>query len=269
MATEWLCVQLYPGDWTSLDAAIKDVVRPARVEAFALGVDRWFFIRYIDLSGPHLRLRVRGETDAINAVYQRWRLSLRRQMAGDLSVRSGDVRDVLVVPYEPEFEKYGGPAGVEIAERAFDVSSDAVLDLLDLCAAPGPRLAIATLVMRRLAGCVPDVDPARFWRYHDNFWTLPGARTPPAALAPDTDRTLHELEGDLGRRVQIVSLVNRLADSTTAAISDALALDVNLTPEHLLLHHLHMTVNRLGILPNQEASLGRRIALTGRQIRVA
>ena len=106
MSTEWVFVHLYPGDWALLDAAIAKVIRPARDEARTLGADRWFFIRYIDMFGPHLRLRARGGSDAINAVHDRWRTSLAEQLAPlKRESTGGPDPDVVFRPYEPEYEK--------------------------------------------------------------------------------------------------------------------------------------------------------------------
>lgn len=261
MGTEWLCAQIYPGHWDLCDTTIQRVIRPARVEAIELGIERWFFIRYLDSFGPHLRLRVRGQTDAINAVHDRWRKTLASRMIRPDSSLPFTTPEVLFVPYEPEFDKYGGPVGVDCAERAFERSSDAVLDLIDLCPAAGPRLAVTTLVMQRVARCVPQVDRATFWKYHAHFWSTadgdPASKRPFAAA---TDAALNDLEAHLGSTPSVDWLVTSIADATAAAITEALTASVRLTPAHLLLHHLHMTVNRLGVLPAQEARLGRRIS---------
>jgi thiopeptide-type bacteriocin biosynthesis protein len=263
MSTEWLFVHLYPGDWTLLDAAIAGVVRPARNEALALGADRWFFIRYIDISGPHLRLRVRGNTDTMNAVHHRWRESLRSQMAVMTRPSSATVDpEVVFRPYEPEYEKYGGPAGVDTAEQAFEACSDAVLDLIDMSATSIRRLALTTLLMRSMPGAVPHLDWTGFWDYHDRFWTRRGSPPPAGSIIPAaTDDALRKLESSYASDPAAVALVSRIGDATAAAVMTALATDSGLSAEHLLLHHMHMAVNRLGVLPRQEALLGRRIAM--------
>ncbi|MEU6574771.1 thiopeptide-type bacteriocin biosynthesis protein [Streptomyces sp. NPDC046805] len=126
----------------------------------------WFFIRYW-LEGPHVRLRLlpadpsaadevaRTAREALEA-YLRERPALYeedRNASGDLyknmflaeysEERWNDLygadgtmpfrenNSVAHIPYERELDRYGGPAGMELAERHFQESSELVIRLLE------------------------------------------------------------------------------------------------------------------------------------------
>lgn len=124
--SEWLYARLYTGTSTS-DRVLRQVV--PRVVHPALGTgaaDRWFFIRYGD-PAPHLRLRLHGDP--------------RRLWGGVLPaledavaplLADGQVWKLELGTYEPELERYGGPAGLVLAERLFQADSEAVVEILDL-----------------------------------------------------------------------------------------------------------------------------------------
>jgi thiopeptide-type bacteriocin biosynthesis protein len=87
-------------------------------------IDRWFFIRYHD-DDDHVRFRV---------------LSRERCMRDDVrrlteSALSDPIDDdpcwrIQSDVYQRELDRYGGPAGMECAERLFHADSTAVIDLL-------------------------------------------------------------------------------------------------------------------------------------------
>ena len=84
--------------------------------------DRWFFIRYADPEF-HLRVRLRGDPAEL------------RQALDALTARSlerGVIHDACVGTYRRELERYGGPDGLDLAERLFHADSDAVVELLSM-----------------------------------------------------------------------------------------------------------------------------------------
>ncbi|WAS96587.1 thiopeptide-type bacteriocin biosynthesis protein [Nannocystis punicea] len=83
---------------------------------------RWFFIRYADPE-PHLRVRFHGTTDGLYPAVCRWAASLvERGLCARLSFDT----------YDREVERYGGPAGVSLAEDIFAADSRTVVGLLAL-----------------------------------------------------------------------------------------------------------------------------------------
>lgn len=122
----WLYAKFYGGSVT-LDRVLRDTLGPLGASLVASGVaDRWFFVRYAD-PRTHLRLRLRGDArrlreEALPAVEE----AGRRLVEGGLSWR------MQLDTYEPEVERYGGPEGLDVAERVFHQDSDSVVELLGM-----------------------------------------------------------------------------------------------------------------------------------------
>lgn len=124
--SRWIYLKLYAGR-AGVDALLRDDVG-GLIEACRRtgGLDRWFFIRYADPEW-HLRLR-------LCAVSREAQVELRTRVEQHFagSLRSGRVWRMQFDTYDPEQVRYGGPEGLELAERLFQVDSEVVLALLGL-----------------------------------------------------------------------------------------------------------------------------------------
>jgi len=101
-------------------------------------IDRFFFIRYFE-GGPHIRLRVHGDTKTLN---QSLRLEMEKQfleMYGSTAFSNETLsfhldhlepKSIQFPPYEPETQRYGGTAGIPVCEELFESSSRCVLQFL-------------------------------------------------------------------------------------------------------------------------------------------
>ncbi|WP_225997284.1 lantibiotic dehydratase [Myceligenerans pegani] len=89
-------------------------------------VDHWFWLRYDNRAhGPHLRLRFTGDPATLNnRVLPAVSAQCARWMDTGLASR------VAIEPYEPEIDRYGGPAAIDAAERLFHTDSRLVLAFL-------------------------------------------------------------------------------------------------------------------------------------------
>jgi len=160
----WISAHIfYSSDPTPLlIECIAPLVDKLRAEDF---ISRYFFIRYW-LAGPHVRLRLSpreaiscGDVKAIVEEAIRSYLA-RRPSLFDLDQKAlvpfyrrmfeveygrdaftakyGEDGEIPLYPnnsvryfeYEPEYARYGGEHGIEVAEKHFEVSSDIVLQLL-------------------------------------------------------------------------------------------------------------------------------------------
>ena len=191
-APEWLHYALYPGDGARLDRVVREVVAPAVARAGVAGPPRrWFFLRFTDELGPHVRLRFAGGQGAVDAIHQAVDPALRRAL-----------REVTAPPrertppgitgchqgfYEPELDRYGGRAGVALAEAVFEVSSEVTLALLGRADVAARRRALALTLMRRAArSTLREADlPAACGRATSGTGRVAPARPPPPA-APAT-----------------------------------------------------------------------------------
>jgi thiopeptide-type bacteriocin biosynthesis protein len=123
--SEWLFFKLYGGA-AALDDVLCNVIQPFARCAIERGTaDRWFFIRYGDPDW-HVRVRFHGAGAAAGGeLFSRFMRALRP------CTDDGRVRRIVVDTYEREVERYGGPAGIELAEELFQVDSETVIQLLD------------------------------------------------------------------------------------------------------------------------------------------
>jgi thiopeptide-type bacteriocin biosynthesis protein len=121
--SEWLYAKLYAGP-ASLDQLLRDVIRPIVETALPTGaVDRWFFVRYGDPDW-HLRVRFHGQPARLNG-----EVLPALQAAAAPLIDEGRLWRFQLDTYEREVERYGGPEGIELAERLFHADSEAVLAL--------------------------------------------------------------------------------------------------------------------------------------------
>jgi thiopeptide-type bacteriocin biosynthesis protein len=122
--SEWLYAKLYTGT-ASADRVLSEMVRPMVAEAMRSGAaDRWFFLRYGDPDW-HVRLRLHGDSRKLGSeVLPAMHDSLRPL------IRDGLIWRVQLDTYEREVERYGGPEAIELAERIFQVDSEAALGVL-------------------------------------------------------------------------------------------------------------------------------------------
>jgi len=136
----WLSVYLYlragsdaPATSTSLGSFVAAVN--------GSGDRSWFYVRYNDWLGAHLRLRLavrsHGERQALLATIAKL---LGVSVAGALGRRGAQIRDrrfgrIRVVAYRPEVNRYGGHRLLPVSEEFFVQSSKWVLGLRYLVAA--------------------------------------------------------------------------------------------------------------------------------------
>ena len=188
--SEWLYAKVYaPGTIADQLVAgpLGEFARDALVSAIA---DDWFFVRYRD-QRPHLRVRFRGEPRGLTGELTPRLYAL----ASDLIDR-GACQAFALDTYERELERYGGEAGMDVAEAVFGVDSGIIVELirLDLSRAisvPREQLCVLTLDClleglgldseARVRWCATHVpsrhDVTAEWREHkDELRSLLGSR---------------------------------------------------------------------------------------------
>lgn len=140
---KWLSVYLYYAEpWEKF---LIEAVHPFVESVFKEGLaEQFFFIRYWE-RGPHIRLRFKGEADILEGVLKpRLESYFENYISENFSFRTEPdwVRNLpegqewfsnnstQFVEYEPEIRRYGGPVGILIAERQFELSSRSVFSIL-------------------------------------------------------------------------------------------------------------------------------------------
>ncbi|MGQ0839630.1 thiopeptide-type bacteriocin biosynthesis protein [Actinokineospora sp.] len=229
----------------------------------------WYFLRYRD-RGPHLRVRVRG---ADWCTVRALRADLARLVAkADHPVLPGDPGDhphgaVREVAYEPETERYGGPAALPHAEDSFCRSSELALTVLAAADSPSAKLtAAAELVMatalalgldRRAAGSWLRLHGAA-WRHAPETTLMPALAShriadglfTPRALAFDArwDRVARTRGHVLTRWTNSVRRTRRAVEGDASSPAAGYWLGVWGS-------HLHLLLNRIGLSPDEERTL--------------
>jgi thiopeptide-type bacteriocin biosynthesis protein len=118
--SEWFYAKLYTGQATA-DQILTETIAPIVADLPA-----WFFIRYGDPHW-HVRFRARGEPVQLHGELMPRLSAACQAMLGD-----GRMWKLQLDTYERELERYGGPIGIELAERLFCADSACVIDILGM-----------------------------------------------------------------------------------------------------------------------------------------
>ena len=268
-------------DRTAFDTFIAEHVAPICEELSRTGrISGWFYIRYW-VGGPHIRIRISGadpETQeqlrhhlqsaaegvaATTTVDPAHRPDFSNEVASDEAHPNGIIGHATVAetPYEPEIDRYGGPTGLAIAERAFVTSSRIAAKLL-ATSQPFDRLSAAKALMLSTLDAVADAGhlPDVWLRRYILMWhsIRPSARLQEASLLLQTlltdtlDRTPARSPDQV---VEAGGLAAVWSQQMRQLLSELDRSDVGVDgyrgPE-ILVSHLHMVMNRLGLTTSDE-----------------
>ncbi|WP_433406414.1 thiopeptide-type bacteriocin biosynthesis protein [Streptomyces sp. CA-146814] len=283
-----------PDTWLSLHCFLRSA--PEDVDAFltedvaplldGLGSGGWFFIRY-DEGGHHLRLRVRGASEARAASLPKAlaRLAERVPVADSghgQDVHGQDVHaqaehaEVRREPYVPETARYGGPAALPVAEEVFQRSSRVAVRAVRDAPRGSARLALAVDLAHATAlACGMDrLAAARWLRLHAASWRwaedvpLLGPQHVHArvnsvyALQRDA---LASRARDLRQALEDGTATGAAADwhdSVRAADRALRAVSPAVGRPYVWASQLHMLFNRMGLAPDEERAVCRLAART-------
>lgn len=122
---EWLFYEIYVGE------SLADNLLMGRLRTLVLSLQRygylksWFFVRYGDSLGPHIRLRfwcgTRENAVRANEIAT---LTLTSAMA------SCEINSYRISPYDRELRRYGGKESIQICEELFCINSEFVTKAL-------------------------------------------------------------------------------------------------------------------------------------------
>lgn len=134
--TSWLSCYIYyrSSPNTLLAEQIWPLVRDVLQKGWA---EHYFFIRYYDRHGMHIRLRLKGQP-----------VVLASKVKPLLQKTFADVR---FVSYRPELGRYGGQAGIAIAEQMFEMSSVVVLSFLREASEPSYEKSLGIALQLNIA----------------------------------------------------------------------------------------------------------------------
>lgn len=123
LGSQWAYLKLYMSAQAIDYFLIESVMPLIRNLQQSEAIDRWFFVRYADPTS-HLRLRVRAVRESIPSVCERLVVAASRWLDDNLILRYA------FDTYDPEYERYGGIDGLELAEQFFMLDSDLCADII-------------------------------------------------------------------------------------------------------------------------------------------
>mgnify|MGYP000102863128 CR=1 FL=1 len=260
-----------------MDQAVLDTVGPAVALSRDIeGIDRWFFIRYQDPRGLHIRLRFRGTCRAVTILQEQLEPVLYERLSALRLINPPPPKRLLpiVAPetpseyvgydyalYEPEYAKYGGSRGVDIAEQLFMASSDLTLNTLKVTAGkPFDRAVLSvTLMLLAVELLLPSDQWSEFFSYYSHYWagyTSASHSSLIKQLSQAAHRRLHLLARHVNELTSIAPLndeIDRYCQALKRVRSALLSTGLSSSTSRLCFHYIHMMNNRLGILPLEEA----------------
>ncbi|MEU6973458.1 thiopeptide-type bacteriocin biosynthesis protein [Kitasatospora aureofaciens] len=269
---DWWYVRAYPGHPDLMDPATRVLVPWLAGLAAEESAPKWFFTRYWDMTGHHLRLRIQCSEEGADRIHGRLPelvalmdslgrpVVTERLVPGSVPQGLPAGRRVRCCLYAPELAKYGGIRGVSRAEELFTASSSWYSE--DDLAALDPlreRAALAVTYMDSLVrAALPAEHRQEFWAAHRRQW---GRQLRTAVPGRD------ELRALLTRRAAAVNTgttvperlrrgVEEHVDHVVLTLNRAAAEGNPVDPQVLLLHYLHMDLNRWGFVPAEESLLG-------------
>ena len=138
----WLAAHLYYAEpWdTFLVKAVHPFIQTVIDNNWA---EQFFFIRYWE-KGPHIRLRLKGDRRILekevqprleNNIFRYYKTNPSHRREPEPENLSEEQQwfpnhSIQFIEYEPEVERYGGAAGILIAEKQFELSSRVVLEII-------------------------------------------------------------------------------------------------------------------------------------------
>jgi thiopeptide-type bacteriocin biosynthesis protein len=268
---DWWYVRAYPGRAAAMDDAVGALVPWLSDVAEREGAERWFFTRYWDMSGHHLRLRLCMPAETADRVHRRLtevvdllnqipqRHASQRLIPGATLHELDGGKRASVCLYAPELAKYGGPRGVSRAEELFTTASRWVADnRLTSLDQPTSRAALAVAYMRTLIPAVLPGEAAKsFWAAHRRQWG--GQLRMVTRRQEDLPLLLTRIAAGIGGNAWHAHLRRGLAEHVAAVAATLRSTEADRNPvprSTLLLHYLHMDMNRWGFLPAEECALG-------------
>ncbi|MGD8167300.1 lantibiotic dehydratase C-terminal domain-containing protein [Herbiconiux sp. P16] len=268
---DWLYWNVYPKAGPQLDHAVR-LVGAELVQPHIETIQRWFFIRFLDGRGPHLRVRIRADRETLDAITARRdhltsaleHVSRETRSRDRFFGRSSEIWNRWPMAdspaihgdfYEPERSKWGDGADLLQSEDVFAASSCLALAMITSHTdrqLGSARLPFATRVAHDAAVAFAGPSNARqILLRHSEWWkgpaggTINSSRIDEATTEKLRAATLAGYpEGiDLFAR-PFLTAIHGLAAPTAKP---------RRSPLYRFHHHLHLQLNRLGVYPLHEA----------------
>lgn len=281
---EWLYFCIYPGShhFSYLDDIVREIVEPSIILFPAGCIEKWFFLRYWDAGGLHIRVRYLVQKDT-SFYLRRWMEDNGKAILNDLIKNKPTPLQSYTTPplylcekktvieqhkYIPEFDKYGGDLGVMLAESVFYESSKLVMKLLHKISAEDASRTHAGIylmlksVQTIITGCK---EQNLFLTEYFHQFTR-SQTTDPANIRNTIDESVARhvsVIQDQWEEIISHTFLHTLTINYLQALQDAVnqlgRLNTSLPTTGVLLHYIHTTNNRLGVSMHEESFIAKLI----------
>ena len=122
LGDDWVYFKIYCGVFTA-EEMLKNYLTPI-IDQLGANLQKWFFIRYRDQQGPHIRVRFK-----VNSLDATVFTAIHHGL--EYHLRKGLIR-LSFDTYEPEVLRYGGHETLEVCESVFWADSNALVQALQV-----------------------------------------------------------------------------------------------------------------------------------------
>ena len=264
----WLYYKLRTTEqsWNPIEEVITDLIPRALAVAVPA---RWFFVRYRDEIGLHVRFRLAILNDRLTEKCE----EVERTLEQWTRVKDNGTPILAMVEkdsYVPEIGKFGNE-GIGIAEEVFQASSEiALLAIRNECQGGGSRKTLAPFLMQCVADAyVAEEKQKEFWESYAGYWLnfdpasaarWQGIYASKAREMAEQDVSVLSNSGSLGEPArQSIDSWRAVMGSSVRRFASVQQGDAG-RRSNLAFEFIHLMNNRLGILAIAEAYLATLLA---------
>lgn len=261
--SEWISLRVYVGNGDSTDDFLPIIGSWLAELSILVPINRWYFLRYIDNNGHHIRFRICSDADSIDYLYTKiyqlesaaFKVDSRvhpRIVSDPLTSIQAGRRGVNLDLYSPELLKYGGELGVNSAEQHFHNSSvwcfeNKIWTISD----QKESIAMAARYLSLLLSRLQDGDSHSILRNHTTRW----AKRLPYELRVDSQKLnnlIREIVDYETKKLDFCDLSNSLLKSSGFLSAKD---DYNNWSQRTI-DLIHMDMNRFGLNIPEECIAG-------------
>lgn len=287
LSAQWWHLSTHAGGFDVADGIIGDLVTPLAAQAQVLRAGRWFYTRSVEPSAVQVRLHILAQPATIERLQTAHQVLLKRN-PGTLAALPS--RQSISTPatsgyylrgvedadpqLEAELYKYGGVEGLELAEEVFELSSELAAWGTQRFSKAHSRSAFAALVLFDSARSMMKGSRSASWADRrriswDYYWDS-HLKTCTPDLGPRGSAVREAIANQVSAKVPAFQSLMAATAAESAVhnwrrrwfravdtyLYRADKARVSRSAQHLTVHQAHMTLNRLGFSPREEAVLG-------------
>jgi thiopeptide-type bacteriocin biosynthesis protein len=230
----------------------------------AVAPRRWFFVRYRDEIGLHVRLRLAVENARLAAASAQLERILERSTTSPLKLGGFEREN-----YVPEVGKFG--MGIGIAEEVFHVSSEAALQVIcEERQGVVSRKTVAPILMQCVADAYVNIEAqGKFWGRYAEYWLSfdhDGAARWRALYLSKAEELAQTRASVMAASETLDVVTRQCIDVWSAALREsaqrfsAIRQGDERRRSELAFHFIHLMNNRIGVLAIAEAYVATLLA---------